>query len=431
APAGAWIRGGGWDQSYWGGDFPTAADLDTVSGGHPVLLTRIDGHATWANTRALRLAGITAATADPPGGRIVRGAGGAPAGVLVDDAIDLVARAVPPVTMPTRVARLRRALQQYARWGLTEVHDAGIDRATVQAYRHLAREGALPVRVYAMAAADPATLDDILPRGPVTAAAGTFTLRGVKIVDDGALGSRGARLAQPYSDDATARGFDLAPGDSLDRLIARARRRGFQVAVHAIGDAATTAVLDAIARAGTPAAVREARFRIEHASMIADRDLPRFAALGVIASMQPVFAGEYSRFAEARVGEVRLPQVLRTRDVLASGAVMAAGTDFPASDTGDPIATLDALVTRRGADGTPAGGWIPAQSVAVDDALRSMTVAPAWAAFEEREGGVLAVGRRADLTVLSADPYAVSADALRQLRVLQTIVGGRTVYRAR
>jgi len=432
APAGAWIQGGGWDQSFWGGEYPTAADLDAVSGGHPVLLTRIDGHATWANSRALQLAGITAATRDPVGGRITRLASGAPAGVLIDDAVDLVARAVPPLTMTARVARLRRALAQYARWGLTEVHDAGVDEATLAAYRRLVQAGALPVRVYAMAAADAATLDDVLPRGPVIGAAGgTFTLRCVKIVDDGALGSRGARLAVAYSDDAGARGFDLAPGDSLDRLIARARAGGFQVAVHAIGDAATTEVLNAMGRAGTPAAVREARFRLEHASMIADRDVPRLAALGVVASMQPVFAGEYSRFAEARVGAGRLRTVLRTRDVLSSGAVLAAGTDYPASDTGDPIATLDALVTRRGFDGKPADGWLPAQRLEVDAALRAITIAPAFAAFEEGEGGILAVGRRADLTVLSGDPFATPPHRLAQLTVRQTIVGGRTVYRAR
>jgi len=432
APAGAWIQGGGWDQSFWGGDFPTATELDAASAGHPVLLTRIDGHATWANSRALQLSGITAATRDPAGGRIVRGEGGVPAGVLIDDAIELVTKAVPPLTMRARVARLQRALAQYARWGLTEVHDAGVDRPTLAAYRRLARAGALPVRVYAMAAADAATLDDVLPRGPVVGdAQGTFTLRCVKIVDDGALGSRGARLAAPYSDDASQRGFDMAPGDSLDRLVARARTHGFQVAVHAIGDAATTDVLDAFARVGTPATVRDARFRLEHASMIADRDLPRLAALGVVASMQPVFAGEYSRFAEARVGGARLSTVLRTRDVLSSGAVMAAGTDFPASDTGDPIATLDALVTRRGADGTPVDGWIPDQGVEVGVALRAMTIAPAFAAFEEGEGGIIAVGRRADLTVLSGDPLASPNDARRRLTVLQTIVGGRTVYRAR
>ncbi len=430
AARGAWIQGSGWDQSFWpGAGFPTASDLDRASHGHPVLLERIDGHAVWANGRAMRLAGVTHATADVAGGRIVRDSSGTPTGVFVDDAIPLVRRAVPPLAMDARVRRLRAALARYAQWGLTGIHDAGIDRDEISAYHALAREGALPVHVYAMASASSETLAEVLPRGPeIGTAGGTFTLRTVKIVDDGALGSRGARLTAPYSDDASQRGFDLTPGATLDSLIERSLTRGFQVAVHAIGDASTRDVLDAFARVG--ARGRASRFRLEHASLIDDADLPRLAALGVIASMQPVFVGEYSRFAEARVGAARLPWVYRTRDVVASGAIVAAGTDFPASDTGDPIATLSSMVTRRGDDGTPADGWLPSQGVSVDATLRAMTIGAAYAAFDEREAGILSVGRRADLTVLSDDPYAVAPGDLRRLTVRQTIVGGRTTYRA-
>jgi predicted amidohydrolase YtcJ len=428
APVGAWIRGMGWDQSYWSPpEFPTAGELDGASAGHPILLERIDGHAVWVNSRAMQLAEVTGAVVEPPGGRILRGASGAPTGVVVDDAIDLVRRAMPALTMRERVKRLRRALAQYAAWGLTSIHDAGIELADIEAYHALAREGPLPVRVYAMSSADDATLRVVLSRGPELGLAdGTFTLRTVKIVDDGALGSRGARLSAPYSDEPSQRGLSLVPAGQLDSIIARSRARGFQVAVHAIGDASTTDVLNAIDRTGS--AGRNARFRLEHASMIRDDDLPRLAKLGVIASMQPVFVGEYSRFAEARVGKDRLPWVYRTRDVLESGAVVAAGTDYPAADTGDPIGTLFSMVTRRGIDGTPGEGWLPGQRVTVDVALRSMTMGAAYAAFDENDGGMLRVGRRADLTVLSANPYDTPPDQLRSLKVQRTIVGGRTTY---
>ena len=425
APAGAWIRGGGWDQSNWDPPaFPTAAELDDASAGHPVLLERIDGHAVWANTRAMQLAGVSRNTADPPGGRLSRDPTGAPGGVFVDEAIGLVRRAVPPLSADDRVRRLRRALGQYARWGLTSIHDAGIDGDEIAAYRALVREGPLPVRVYAMASADDATLRDVLARGPeVGTAGGTFTLRAIKVVDDGALGSRGARLSAPYSDEPSQRGFALVSPAALDSIIRKGLDRGFQVAVHAIGDASNHDVLDAFERAG-PAA-RASRFRLEHASMIRDEDVPRLARLGVIASMQPVFVGEYSRFAEARVGRERLPWVYRTRDVVAAGARVAAGTDFPASDTGDPILNLASMVTRQGHDGTPRGGWLANQAVSVDVALRSLTTQAAYAAFAEGDAGMLRAGMRADFTALSRDPYTTSPRGLRTIRVLATFLGGR------
>jgi predicted amidohydrolase YtcJ len=430
AAPGAWIRGSGWDQSFWTPpEFPTAAELDKVSNGHPVVLERIDGHAIWVNTPVLARAKVTRATAEVAGGRIVRDAVGAPTGVFVDEAMALIHRAEPALPATERVRRLRAALAQYARWGYTEVHDAGIGLADIAAYRAIGAGGPLPVRVYAMASAADSTLRTVLAQGPVMGElGGTFTLRTIKVVEDGALGSRGARLGAPYADDSTRTGFRLVSAARLDTIIALARARGFQVAVHAIGDASNHDVLDAFQRAGPSA--RNARFRLEHASMIRDDDLPRLARLGVIASMQPVFVGEYARFAEARVGAARLPWVYRTRDVQDAGAVVASGTDYPASDTGDPIRTLVALVTRQGADGTPAAGWLPKQAVSVDAALRSMTMGPAYAAFEEQEGGMLRVGRRADFTVLSGDPVSTPASELHRLRVLRTIVGGRTTFSA-
>jgi predicted amidohydrolase YtcJ len=405
-PAGQWIRGSGWDQAYWTPpDYPSASDLDSVSAGHPVVLDRIDGHSVWINTRALRLAGLTPSRADPSGGRIIRDPTGMPSGILVDAAVALVTRAIPMPTAAVRQRRMHAALRQYAAWGLTSVHDAGADLADIATYRALAKRGTLPVRLYVMAATDEATLAHTLARGPEVGAGGRLTIRSVKIILDGALGSRGAQLSAPSSD---------APGE-----------RGFQVNVHAIGDEANHRVLDAFERAGAQA--RTLRFRVEHVSMLRDDDVRRFASLGVIASMQPVFVGEYSRFAEARVGTARLPWVYRTRDLLESGALIASGTDYPASDAGDPVATLFSMVTRRGADGTPERGWLPSQAVSVDVALRSMTAGAAYASFQEQELGALTVGRRADFTVLSEDPYAVAPADLRRLRALMTVVDGKTV----
>jgi predicted amidohydrolase YtcJ len=431
APSGAWIRGSGWDQAFWAPpNLPTAAELDRVSAGHPVLLDRIDGHAIWVNGRALALAHIAAGRADPSGGRIMRDPDGAPTGIFLDSAMSLVTRAMPVANAATIERQLRAALAQYAAWGLTSVHDASAELPTLAAWRSLARRGLLPVRMYVMAAALHSTLTQTLAHGPLIAPAnGMLTVRSVKVVLDGALGSRGAQLSAPYADEPGVRGLSLVSDTELDSIIRLSVAKGFQVNVHAIGDEASHRVLDAFTRAGAPA--RALRFRVEHASLVRDEDLPRFAALGVIASIQPVFVGEYSRFAEARVGGNRVHWVERTRDFVQSGAHIASGTDYPASDTGDPIATLFSMVTRRGADGTPAAGWLPDQRVSVDVALRSMTAGPAYAAFQENQLGAITVGCAADFTVLSADPYATAPDDLRSLRVLATIVGGRTTYRAK
>jgi predicted amidohydrolase YtcJ len=431
APAGAWIRGSGWDQAFWSPPaFPTAAELDGVSAGHPVMLDRIDGHAIWVNTRALALANIAKGRTDPSGGRIMRDAAGAPTGIFLDSAMSLVTRVIPPDDDAAIERQLRAALAQYAAWGLTSVHDASADLQNIRSWKKLARDGALTARMYVMAAARDSTLTQTLAAGVrIGGIDDLLTIRSVKVVLDGALGSRGALLAEPYADEPGKRGLSLVSDGELDSIIRLSVARGFQVNVHAIGDEANRRVLHVFAAWG--ADTRRLRFRDEHASLVPDDLLPSFARMGVIASIQPVFVGEYSRFAEARVGHARVHWVERTRDFLASGARIASGTDYPASDTGDPIATLFSMVTRRGADGTPAAGWLPDQRVSVDVALRSMTAGPAYAAFQERYLGATTVGRAADFTVLSGDPYVTKPGALRRLRVLRTIVGGRIVYRAK
>lgn len=429
APAGQWIFGSGWDEGFFRpAVFPTAVDLDTVSPNHPVVLRRIDGHSSWVNSQVLKLAGVSRSTPDPDGGRIVRDAVNEPTGMLVDRAQGLVNRVTPGADSPSgRERQIRTALQQYARWGLTSVHEAGSDLETIAIYRRLLEADELPVRVYAMARGTE-SVRQYLSQGPeIDLGNGRLSIRSFKILLDGALGSRGAELTDPYADAPEEHGLRQMDDAEVDELVRAARKKGFQVNAHVIGDRAVTRALDAFERGGVRP---DERFRLEHASIIRPDDLPRLARLGVVASMQPVFVGEYSRWAEDRVGATRVRWVLPIRDLLGTGAVVASGTDFPASDSGDPIATLSGLVARQSAAGEPEGGWYSEQRVDVEAALRSMSAGPAFAAFQENDLGQLVVGRHADFTVLSADPREVPPEALRTLTVRMTVMAGRVTFDA-
>jgi predicted amidohydrolase YtcJ len=427
AGAGEWIHGRGWDQGFWSpAVFPTASDLDRVVSDHPVFLSRIDGHSAWLNSSALELAGISATTPDPEGGKILRDANGVPTGVLVDAAVDLASRATPAPTREQRKARLRAALDRYCRWGVTSLHDAGVDLEGIEIYKELLASKELPIRVYAMAWGEGDTAEHYLAQGPEIDHGGRLTIRCLKVLLDGALGSRGAQLSKPYSDAPSETGLVLMKDDALAKLLQRATERGFQVAAHAIGDRAVHRALDAYEAVGPQ--LRELRPRIEHVSVVDPSDMPRFEVLGVIASMQPNFVGEYGRWAVDRLGPDRIGWVMPTRSIFESGAVVASGTDFPASDTGDPVVTLYSAVNRKGADGGPEGGLLPEQRLDVDDALRTMTLSAAYAAFQEKDLGMLSVGRLADMTVLSADPRETPAERLRDLRALATVVEGEIVY---
>lgn len=423
---GAWILGEGWDQGFWRPTiFPTAKDLDAVSGDHPVVLNRIDGHSTWVNSKVLALAKISRDARDPEGGHILRNAAGQPTGMLVDNAQELIRSVIPKPTHGDIERQVRAALRQFTRWGLTSVQDAAVNLDTIAIYKDLLQRGELPVRVYVMAEGERARKHYLVTGPEPDLGNGMLAIRSFKLFADGALGSRGAELTEPYADAPGERGLELIKDADLDHIIRAARQKGFQVNTHAIGDRAVRRVLDAYQREGVQP---QERFRIEHASMVADADLPRFKALGIIASIQPVFVGEYSRWAEDRVGPSRVHWVLRTSDLLKAGALVAAGTDYPASDSGSPIDNLYCAVTRRGADGNPAAGWYSDQGVNVDQALRMMTIGPAFAAFQEKDLGELTVGRYADFTVLSANPYQVPTDALRTLSVWMTVVAGRVSF---
>ena len=428
AEPGEWIVGGGWDEGFFDvPEYPRASDLDPVTPDNPVFLGRIDGHSALVNSRALQMAGIDGDTTDPRGGHVIRDDDGDATGMLIEQAQGLVTAVMPDTTSPEHLERfIRAALEHYRRWGLTGVHDAGASLAEIRVMKALGERGELPIRIYAMANGEEA-IRYYLEHGPETGLFGDrLTIRSFKIMVDGALGARGAELSEPYSDAPETSGLAQMSDDELDTFIAAARAAGMQVNGHVIGDLGVERLLDAIERNGVPAAER---FRLEHASMISPYNLPRFAELGVIASMQPVFIGEYQRWSADRVGEERVRWILPIGELIASGAHFAASTDYPASDSGDPRTTLNGLVNRTGFDGNPVGGWYPEQAVDVDTALAAMSMGNAYAAFQEDRLGAITVGRYADFTVLGADPRRVAPSKLLDIDVLMSVVGGEVTWR--
>jgi len=421
-PAGQWLIGRGWDQNRWPGQqFPTKAALDAQVSDRPVVLERIDGHAIWVNSVALRQAGITKATPDPAGGKIVRGASGEPTGVLIDNAEGLVLAKQPAPSPEVRAHRLRAAAAVAIAAGLTAVHDMGIEEETADVYRKLAAAGELPLRVHAFMTG-PAHLERLAtPPAPPT---GRFVMRGVKFYADGALGSRGARLYAGYSDDANNRGLWRTEPAALTKSVEVAVAGGWQVAIHAIGDAGVGSVIDAYL-AAEQAHPGDHRLRIEHTQVIAPKDVPRMASAHAIASMQPTHATSDMPWAEARLGKARIMGAYAWRTMLDNHIPVAAGSDFPVEQV-SPLLGIYAAVTRQDARGMPAGGWYPAQRMTLQEAIDAFTHGAAYAEGAEDSRGMLAVGRHADVTVYGG---TLAPDAsLLGLPVDYTIVGGEIVY---
>ncbi len=445
-PADSWIFGRGWDQTMWPeAVFPHHLPLSTAVPDHPVVLERVDGHAVLVNQAALQRAGITAATPDPAGGRILRDEDGEPTGVLVDNAAALLDPVIPTPNREEQLDALERAVRHLASLGLTAVHDAGTGYApslglddeadpgwhTIDLYRELLARQALPIRIYAMLGGNGAYPGEAayFSRPPVVGEGdGMLTVRAIKLGADGALGSRGAALEEAYSDEPGHRGLETRSQQDLDRLVGRAHREGWQVAIHAIGDRANRMALDAFASArGAADRPGDTRPRIEHAQVLRPLDVARFADVGVIASVQPSHATSDRRWAGTRIGAERLAGAYAYRSLLQAGAAMACGSDFPV-ESANPLAGLQAAVARTDADGAPQGGWRPEERLTAAEALACFTSGAAWAAFMEGDNGSLEVGMRADLTVLSGDPLTTPPGELVSLRVLRTVVGGRTVH---
>lgn len=429
-PNGEWIIGRGWDQNDWENQaFPENASLNEIAPTHPVYLTRVDGHAAFVNEAALEIAGITRDTPDPDGGRIYRDASGSPTGVLVDSAQNLVKRHIPKLSRGQKEDALQLAIAQCLRHGLTSVHDAGVPADLLELYKDLIDANRFELRVYAMiASADVGAVNDYFETGPLLDyGAGRLTVRSIKVWMDGALGSRGAALLEEYTDDAENAGLLFMSREKLQSLVERALAAGFQVATHAIGDRANRMTLDAYEIALKAVQENDARLRIEHAQVIALEDIPRFAKLGVIASMQATHATSDMYWAEARLGPQRVAGAYAWRKLMDSGVRIANGSDFPVEHV-NPIWGFYAAVTRQDHEGWPEGGWYAEERMARTEALRSFTIDAAYAAFEEGEKGSIETGKLADLVILSKDIMRVALKELLNTHVELTMLGGKIVY---
>ena len=429
ARPGEWIRGRGWDQNDWADTrFPTQQALSRAVPNNPVYLTRVDGHAALVNAKALELAQVTAATPDPNGGRFLRDSAGNATGVLIDNAQGVVSRVIPAATRTELREQTLAAIAEANRWGLTGIHDAGVGAEGIAVYEELAKEGRYNLRNYVMVRADDSVLDAFMRRGPQKALYdGRLWIRAIKLSADGALGSRGAALLEPYSDDPGNIGLITTPAERVKSVAVRALKAGFQVNVHAIGDRANRMVLDQFEAALREVPVADHRFRIEHAQILRYQDIPRFAELDVIPSMQGSHQTSDMYWVPNRLGWARAQGAYAWRSLLNTGVVIPNGSDFPVEAV-NPLISFHSFLTRQDAENFPAGGWMPEQRTTRQEALWSITLWPAYAAFMENESGTLTVGKYADFVVLDRDVMSVAPEEILGTRVLRTVLAGRTIY---
>ncbi len=429
-PKGTWIEGRGWDQNAWGDTrFPTHDKLSAAIPDHPVELTRVDGHATLVNAAAMRISSLTSASADPTGGKIERDAQRNPTGVLVDNAKVLVGRNVPDPTPTQFRAAVVDAIKEIHRWGLVGVHDAGASRGAIDLYENMAQSGDLNLRLYVMISDDSAAIAHYLSVGPRSALYnGQVWVRAIKLYADGAMGSRGAALLEPYSDDPNNSGLLLSAPTHIRAVAERALKSGFQVNTHAIGDRGNRVVLDAYEAALKTVPTVDHRFRVEHAQILNYDDIPRFAQLGVIPSMQASHQSSDMYWIGKRLGPTRLLGAYAWRSLINSGVVVPNGSDFPV-ELVNPLISFHAAIARQDANDWPAGGWYPEQRMTREEALRSMTLWPAYAAFQEKEMGSITNGKFADFVILDQDIMRIPAELVLRTKVIATYVGGKEVYR--
>jgi predicted amidohydrolase YtcJ len=427
-PSRKWILGRGWNQELWGlGRFPTASEIDAVVGDKPVWLERVDGHAGWANSAAMRAAGVSAKSVSPAGGRIEK-SGAEPSGIFVDAAMDLVQKIVPAITAKDRDLALLEAQNILARYGITGIADMGTSVDDWLAFRRAGDRGGLTVRIFSYSSG-------IEPMAAIGAGAPTpwlygdrLRMAGVKLYADGALGSRGAWLKKPYADRPGERGLAFLDSTKLGNLMVRASMDGFQLAVHAIGDAANRQVLDAIAELKV-AYPGDRRWRIEHAQVVDPTDLADLAAPGTIASMQPVHQTSDRLMAEARLGPDRLNGAYAWNSVLKAGGRLAFGSDVPVENP-NPFVGWAVAMSREDDKGEPVGGWLPGERLSREAALAGFTTGAAYASFAEDKVGRLAPGMRADFILIDKDPLLATPAEIRAIKVEETWVGGKRVYPA-
>ena len=429
APAGRWIRGRGWDQNKWGDTrFPTHEALSNVSPNNPVVLTRVDGHAILVNAVAMKAAGVTAATKDPAGGRIERFPNGEPTGVFVDNAKSLIERVVPaPTRAEVREATLT-AIKEAQKYGLVGLHDAGEPAAVIDVFEEMAKAGEFGLRGYIMVSDDSAALVRYFARGPQSALYdGHIWIRAIKLYSDGALGSRGAALLDPYTDDQKNVGLLKSTPEHLRDVSTRALQHGFQVGTHAIGDRGNRVALDAYEAALKAVPTVDHRFRIEHVQVLDHADVPRFAQLGVIPSMQAVHQTSDMYWAPTRLGYARTFGAYAWRSLLNTGVIIPNGSDFPVERV-NPLYSFHAAVSRQDDNSWPPGGWFAEQRMTREEALKSMTIWPAYAGFMETLTGSLTPGKYADFVILDRDIMTIPESSILGTGVVATYIGGRAVY---
>src|SRR5690606_27468193 len=435
AAPGEWVTGRGWIETFWDPPvFPTRHDLDRIAPNNPVILSRADGHASIANSAALRAAGITGETEPPPGGAINLDPDGQPTGMLIDRAQSLVQRLVPDDSEATLERALELASQRSAQLGWTQIQDAHGSWGEVARMRKLYSEGRIKVRIYKTITGPGNGADSLIALGPLDPEFDDrFTLRTIKVVMDGALGSRGAALLEPYSDDPHTRGLITTDTIALRDMLERALRAGIQVEAHAIGDRANRIVLDMYQAAfnAVPESERRIanpRWRDEHSQIVNPADLPRFKELGIIASMQPSHAIGDLHFVPSRIGLDRTAGSYAWKTLMDLGVPIAAGSDAPV-ELGEPMIEFYAAVARKDLQGRDGPGWHPEEAVSRNQALLMFTKFPAYAAFEEDRAGSIEVGKRADFTILDRDIMTIDAPEILKARNVMTVVGGEIVFR--
>lgn len=423
-----WIIGRGWNQVLWPGkQFPTKASLDKISSDTPVVLSRIDGHAVWVNSVALAKAGITSSTPSPAGGEIVKDTNGEPTGLLIDNAEYLVTKLIPKANSQTLTEQLNAANAHLLELGVTSMHDAGIGKQVYEFYQSQASNNQLQVRIYAMLSATDPDITRLLAKGHIRDESDMLSIRSVKAYGDGALGSRGAALLEPYSDDPDNHGLLVTPAEQLPSLFRTVLGANFQLNFHAIGDRANRLALKQFAETFNIYPENSERHRIEHAQVVAVEDIPLFKQYKIIPSMQPTHATSDMNMAEDRIGAERLKGAYAWQTFLDQGSRIAFGSDFPV-ELANPFHGLHAAVTRQSGMGEPRTGWIPEERVTLIQALRGFTLDAAYAAFQEDLLGTLEVGKKADFILIDRDIFAIEPALIRDTKVIQTWVNGERKF---